>query len=417
MKLNQLLIESDIPYAEADIADSRLSVLKHELEKINKKATKLNTPPVVLTINKTFFKTIKNETGLDAKVKYHNVTVQGETPVIPGYEFLATIQHKDGGNVIRMIPGKNESEVKQFYNAKPDYCDHCKKVRKRIDTFIIRGKDGDLRQIGRNCLADFLGGRDPKSVLFQLSQGDLINKILGDIDDDDDNYGGGGGRRVESYYDVNTVLTVAAALIKDYGYVKADNYEESTSYGVKKLLFYFDGKKDSENLMRTYEKNKESVKDDVVNVLAWFTSIPDKVKEDNNYYHNIDVIIKSDNVTPRDVGILISIFAAYEREKNKDVDKVSKSNEWVGSPGDKLSPTKVKLVRTTLTANQFSYYGGDIQLCKFEDDKGNSYTWWNGSVNKLDEGEEYIITGKVKKHDEFKGRKTTVLTHVKASSP
>lgn len=418
MKLTQLLKESAVSYVEADIPVDSFDQLKHEIDKINRRANKLGAPPVSINVTGTKYINHKSTHGTTYKTKVYTVSLTGEPPTIPGYEFLATIQHKGAGNVIRMVPGKDETGIEKFYNARPDYCDHCKKVRHRIDTFIIKGKNGDLRQIGRNCLKDFLGGVDPKKILFQLSYEkylqDAINGIMGSGNDGET---GPRQSRGERLLDVDVVLTAAAAFVIEWGYQKRD-YEygsEATADKVKKILFYDDDR--DEELRTVYKKNHEKAEKLATNALSWFNgAITDAQKQQNNYYHSIDTIIKSGDVSARDVGILSSLIAAFNREANKNsspADK-QKSNEWVGNVGDKLPPTKVTTISTRFIENNASYYAAPIQVCKFEDDDGNSYTWFNSSSTEIEDGMKYTIVGKIKKHDEYKGRKTTNLSHVKA---
>lgn len=389
-----------------------LPYLQHEIGKLNKKAQKLGTPPVTINVINTFYKDVK---GSDTKEKYIEVEVVGEAPRIPGYDFLATIEHKEAGNIIRTVPGVSEPNIKNFYEAKPDYCDHCKKVRKRIDTFIIREqKTGELRQIGRNCLSDFLGGRDPKAILFWISIRDSIEEIFNNAD----SYEGKHQGRAEYSASPGRILDIAGALVKEFGYRKSIE-DDSTPSIIRKILFYGFGdgryaQEEKKQYDEVLEKNKDSGKELAKQAKDWFDTISDDEKENNNFYHSIDVLLKSKDVSPRDVGFLAALIPAYQRAAGELESKKSKSNEWVGTPGDKIPKTKIKVTNTTYMQNRFAYNAPDTQVVKMEDDDGNSYTWFNSSSKELEEGESYYIIGTIKKHDEYRGRKSTVLTRVKS---
>lgn len=400
---------------------------EHQIEKLNRRATKLGTPPIQLNIIETFFKNVEGEnSAIQKKEKYVKVEITGEAPHVPGYDFLATIEHKGGGNIVRTVPGVDASKVKEFYDAKPEYCDHCKKKRYRIDTFIIRDqKTGNLRQIGRNCLSDFLGGRDPKAMLFWFALRDELNALYGESNrgggEDEGGRNGRNGRRVEYAASPETILSVAAPLIQHYGYIKYGGDNIPTSGMVRQLVFQGRPVWD-EGSTKLYDEWAGIVKagaqqgklytDTVVN---WFNSLPQSEKDNNNFYHSIEVLLKGDDVNPRDVGYLTAIFPAYERYKGNVAQKESKSNEWIGTVGAKLPPTRIKVVNTTFIPNRNAYNAPDIQLCKMEDDAGNSYTWWNSSSTTLDRDASYTIVGTIKKHDEYHNRKTTTLTRVKAA--
>ena len=436
MKLNQIAVvtqlneEDDGPNdagfeSTRDIAYAVLPYLKNEIEKLNRRAKKIGSPIINMIVSAPFYKKVKKD-GDEINEKYVTVEIDGEAPHVPGYDFLATIEHKSGGNVVRTVPGADESNVKQFYNAKPDYCDHCKKKRARIDTYIIRDQQtGELRQIGRNCLSDFLGGRDPKAVLWWFSLKDKIYNVLNGANEYEGKFRG----RSEYAADRDRVLNTAAAIINHYGYVSWNSAQygdrTATASIVKQLVFGpppWPGDKEG---VREFNEWKEIVKNSgpkeaslIDNALDWFKNeLSDDEKLNNNFYHNIDVILKGEHVTRRDLGILIAIFPAYEKVKGSAEERkkdAKKSNEWVGKPGDKLPKTRITVTKTTAVANNFAYNAPDNQLVKMEDDDGNSYTWWNSSRNRLEEDGVYDIQGTIKKHDEYRGRKTTVLTRVKA---
>ncbi len=57
-------------------------------------------------------------------------------------------------------------------------CDYCKKdwiVRR--DTYIVKNDKGEIRQIGSNCLSDFLGHPNPTRIAWLDSVGDA--KVTG----------------------------------------------------------------------------------------------------------------------------------------------------------------------------------------------------------------------------------------------
>lgn len=394
------------------IKKSLLKYLENEIDKLNRRANKIGAEPIDLDVGEESI--IEDDDG--RQIKYVTVTVSGKPPQIEGYEFIATIDHKEGGNVIRFVPGKETVNAKEFYNARPEYCDHCKKRRRRIDTFIVKHKKSDkLRQIGRNCLADFLGGKDPKSVLFYTQWMGKVEEILKTAN----SYSGGMRGRETYYATTDTILLAAAALINEYGY-RNSSWEagDSTSYMVKKLYFF--PIPQHKEWLKTYKEYKEVVKNGGKEAkeykdkaLKWFNSIPQDEKDNNNFYHNIDVILKGNHVTGRDVGYTVAIFPAYDKAMNIKKEYSRKSNEYLGQPGQKLPKTKITVVKTMLM-NPFTYGAREPQLCKMEDDSGNSLTWFNSSANRLENGSQYYITGTIKKHDDYKGRKTTVLTRVKA---
>lgn len=417
MKLAQIvpqqLNEDDGPtdagYATTqEIRAALVPHLKNEIEKLNRKAQKLNTPVISISVSEPFYKEVSiPNSKRKVKEKYVTVEVDGETPHVPGYDFLATIEHKGAGNIVRTMPGVSEASVKNFYNATPDYCDHCKKKRARIDTFIIKDqKSGELRQVGRNCLADFLGGRDPKQILFWFSLKGRIDGIFAHADD----YEGKLRGRADYAATSDSVLNAAAALINKYGYVKSGNPEATA--GLVRTVIFGGADEDYEQALRKIVKDgRDKAIEYKEKALKWFNQgLSDEEKDNNNFYHSIDVLLKDNNVSPRDVGYLGAIFPAYERAMGNKKERASMSNEYVGTPGDKIPQTDIKVLSTRWFDNG---YGG-VQNCRMVDKEGNLYVWWNSSRMELEKGVSYVIVGTIKKHEEYRDQKMTVLTRVKA---
>lgn len=435
MKLHEVAGEEqpeELTPAYKDTAEIKASVwpaLQAKIEKLNRRAARIHVPPIALTIEKEHFVAMKkHEHDEDPRMeKYYTVKVEGSAPQVAGYKFIATIQHKDAGNIIRTVPGEENNEhIRQFYDAHPDYCDHCHKRRNRIDTFIVKGQDGRLRQIGRNCLADFLGGQDPKQILWYFSLRDLVNRAVGEASEETERR----GRRGELGATPARVLSAAAAIIRTYGYVKASEANEEggrepTSRKVRWAIFdrrlpsgpYSEqARQNLKELLRVADHPTPEDEELVKKAVEWFNTIPQQEKERSEFYHNIDVLLHSETVSPRDVGFVGAIFPAYHRataQAKEQSTQATKKNEVVGTVGAKLPPTHVTVIATQNIEGQY----GVTQLCRMEDAEGRLFVWFNSGGNRLDQGETLVITGTIKKHDEFKGRMQTILSRVKDVTP
>lgn len=408
---------------EADVAAHVYPFLEQKIEKANKKARKLKLPPIELEIFDKYMEKVKTPgTYQPIQVEYYKVKIHGAAPKVEGYKFIATIEHQDGGNIIRTVPDEAGNEnIRNFYESKPHYCDHCKKVRKRIDTFIVKEeKTGQLRQVGRNCLADFIGGTDPKAILWYFSQLNNFFQTVGEAEEEATRK----GARVQQFVELPELLAGAAAIIDKFGYVSAKASEERgiapTSSIVRELIFNRSNFAARKNESEEYKRMMLDLVDNppaaqvkhAETVIRWFKSLPKEQVESNEFMHNLSVIVNSGRVNARNVGYAVAIFPAYMRAMNllKQKEKQpSKSNEWIGQPGQKLPPTKIKVIRTRMISGQF----GPTQIVTMEDEQGNVFVWFNNSAKKMSEDGEGTIVGTIKKHDEFNGRKQTHLTRVK----
>ena len=96
----------------------------------------------------------------------NRVSITGETPRIAGWTFLATLQHLEGGTILRAVPTDSDEQSSKLasYRNADAACDHCHTDRRRVDTFLVGSDAGETKQVGRQCLRDFLGGVSPEEV-------------------------------------------------------------------------------------------------------------------------------------------------------------------------------------------------------------------------------------------------------------
>lgn len=420
MRAFEFLTENDAEkqpeteYGYSNTADIRAAVfplLQDNIEKLNKKAQHLGVPPIELIKQNEFYKDVDSENG-DSKKKelYYTVKVEGKAPRIEGYRFLATISHEDGGNVIKTVPGEdNNPKLKQFYDARPDYCDHCKQRRRRIDTFIISDQDNNLRQVGRNCLADFLGGVDPKAVLFYFSLRDSIQNAISEASDR------GSGSRGEYAASKSEVMNIGAALVRKYGYRK----RQPDSWGSTGQIVYWVLFSDKRNLDPSDRELLDAARDirqeDVKfaqDAMEWLSQLPQEEKDSSTFLHNIDVIMKGNDISAKNIGMAVALLPTYQRHlgTQRSGENAKKSNEWVGQIGSKIANVKVRVVGTQYINSQY----GTSQLVTMQDEEGNILKWFNSGKDELEDGKEYTIkSATVKNHEDYKGRKQTLLKLVK----
>lgn len=130
------------------IPADNLPKLKEHVEKLNKKVAKLikkgyAVSPVALEVDPKAIVETRQETGPGGVQRkrdyiYFMVKVTGSAIKAGGWEFVGTLQHEDGGTIVRAVPGATvEGELAQFREAAPA-CNHCGFDRKRNDTFILR---------------------------------------------------------------------------------------------------------------------------------------------------------------------------------------------------------------------------------------------------------------------------------------
>lgn len=97
--------------------------------------------------------------------------------------------------------------------------------------------------------------------------------------------------------------------------------------------------------------------------------------------------------------------AAWDAEKARIV----ASSKYQGAVGDKIE-VAVKLTFKKVIETKFGY----STLYGFEDASGNQYRWFSTSYTfEMQEGQQAVIKGTVKKHETYKDVAQTMLTRVK----
>jgi hypothetical protein len=167
------------------IPQPNLGTFQAKLEKLQKKAVKLGCHLPTYTILQETTKELEDGTAL----LLHHITLSFPSVMVAGYQFLATLEHTEEGNVVRCVKG---CEIPTHYRTANSDCDHCHTIRRRNDTFVLQHTESQkYLQVGRNCLADFLGwDAERYAAMAELSY-DVSE--LGEASESLGSYGSGGG--------------------------------------------------------------------------------------------------------------------------------------------------------------------------------------------------------------------------------
>ena len=393
-----------------NVPADRMVVINKQLEKVNKRAAKLGLPPVKLVELGRSTKTVVNPDGSKRSREYLKLKVEGEAPKVKGWTFVARIMHSEGGNIISSAPGMDPPPA-EYRTAEP-HCDHCKVNRRRNDTFVLRNEKGEYKQIGRNCLADFLGSTDPADQIALFSDWSSVVQSLGE---DDDNYGGGRG---QSTIEIISYLSGALAVIRKYGFVPKSKSEELEKEATSSVLDqYFFGTSKSANELRG-EVNRVVKPDDgekAREILDWAKDQKNQ-PDVSDYLWNISAAAERLLVDSRTAGLVASIPSAYERAMGKKTDKERAEKASDDAPEVTLKPKdKFEGVLTVLKTPRWSNDYGLTVLHIMEDEHGRLYKW-KASNEDIEIGSKVQIKGTVKAvgPDSYAGGKITVeLTRCK----
>ena len=372
-----------------------LEATREKIDKINAKASKkgLSGRLEVIAEETTVTHDIA---GIPVEEILYSTTITGEPPKHNGWVFLATLEWVETGVIVRAVPGAPAADRSKF---EPNKCDHCGTFRRRNETYVVLNeKTGEQLQVGSTCLKDFLGWSG--TVVF-FTDDDIEREISGYL-----NFG-------SPVYTTESILAVAWACVTTFGYFKAheDNPTKKTVYTVMAAR---ENKYNRELKARIAPVAKDAIP--MAQKLREFI-LSDEFRGESDYVLNLKTYCEAETNTARSFGFLASVPQAYARHLDKtfkrEKELANTVNEWMGEEKDKLT-VNVKIKSVRYLDNDF----GVTVLYTFLSDTGHTFKWFASraalgeDVTPEDEG-FFTLKGSVKKHEEFNGQKSTVLTRCK----
>lgn len=340
--------------------------------------------------------------------RYRKVMVTGERPKLHGWTLLGTIAHEGGGNIFSNAPGK---EIPEEYRNTPNVCDHCKTKRRRRDTMIIE-KDGQVRQIGRNCLQDFVGNVNVKGVTSYYETWPSLDAFVG-----------GMGRGVSrDYLPTVDYLSAVATSIRHDGFVsataaRASEGLSSTSSQAWAILFPNPRLKKHEMPPKIEDQDRGAALD----ILKWIHEDLGARDGLSGYLANLHAACGGGWLRYKHLGLAASAFrareneiigqkkaeerrqAAADRKKLWAEQRAQEKNEHFGE----VKERKVWALKVLSIKELDSDWGGSYWSVTLKDPEGRMayLTTTSGTeAEKLEKGKTYLIHATVKKHDSWTPR-------------
>ena len=378
------------------------------LEKTNKKLRKIKGATEVTILEETYGKKIRGRNAFDEPIYVDFTTVEVTLPASvkhKGFEFLGTVSHKDGVKTIFTIdPKTNLADVEQTT------CDHCKSSRKRNHVHVFLRK-GEFFTVGSTCCKEYFGLDLHKALTIFRGFITLISNY------DNDDY----CRGIRGVYghDVKEVIhCTLLAYNANSAYSKGDYYGgiPSTAGLVKNAM---DGAFAHENRAELAKAARVAstviTPDELLKLLdATYGKLDPKA---NNFNSNIVNALYSGSelrgfIPAKVTGLWIwAIYNALNKEaKAVAVAKAPKKvNAHIGKIGDKVTITgEVKLLKN---CGSYAYNSPVSVLVTIDTPDGQVKTFSTaGWVDSVNVGDTITLNGTVKKHEDWKGFKSTMLT-------
>lgn len=404
------------------IPSFNLDILSEKIVALNRRAKKLGCAEIVTKVLGVITKQERevlpdqdeqgNHKFRTVTRTYYEVEVEGIAPKFADWEFMGTLEHTEAGNILRSLPGKELPETFRTGGAK---CDHCNKVRRRKDTYIVRHQtSGEMKQVGHQCVRDFLGHVDPAHLAWLAS-------LIRDLEEAGSEEGS--GRSPEVIYADHFVDYVAECVIRfgwtSMGAVRAYAAKAEGGAGITST---------SSRAYRYMYPTQEMKRDgDIIEIspaatelaakaLAWGRALVNQETR-NQYEHNLAMVCSKQTINTRDMGILASVVSAYQkfmgvqelrRVANEKRKSLAETSTWFGTPG-KREVFTVTVVGEHSFDSSFQYGPETFTLYRMQDANGNVCIWKTGSHN-LSVGKTYKLKATVKEHAVWKEIKQTVFS-------
>lgn len=395
------------------IRASALETLTARVAELNKLATKLELPPLVLVAGPVYHRKEAVEGGALAGVTRYqfravaDVELQGEAPRIKGYRFLARLEHFAAGNIIGKGLGALDFEADAWRVAGP-VCRHCGLDRKRKVTYILEAPEAaGIVQVGSSCLSDYIGTTDAEAAarLFQL-MGELVSRVGSD---DEEGWGGGGGAPEIATL---TYIAAAARATRRFGFKRSTDEQSTRSsadFAVAECPEDKGRKGDREAIEAWQEAQPRAV--DVARaelVIAWAITSRDST----DYAHNLRVACSSPVLAGRVEGLLASAPAALDRHEGVERERKGEPEPagHFGTAGARVERT----ARVMVARGYVGAWGEGVMLILRDSENYLFKAFCSGSLKETDDWSgTFAVKGTIKRHEQDKsGRPVTLLSRL-----
>lgn len=304
------------------------------------------------------------------------------------YNYLGTVTVKEG---VKLVNCHDEKYLEYFGDKfRENVCDHCGTIRKR-NAYCLFEADGKVIQIGSTCVEKYFGIAVDK---YLNAMGDVYT-VVKDSPEWNDFVGvrsnADGGISFDEIARMTDMVTNGFKIWR-----KSDGDGISTTDEIREMV---------KSCNYEFASHERTIKREEV-VKYW------EGKPQSGFKLNVLEMMKRDYCTAYGLGIYV--YGIYEAGKDKFTEKsekVGELNEYFGNVGDKI-------VREMVLDKVSSFDGmyGTTYVCRFHDADGRKFVWFASNCPDIDCGAKVSIKGTVKKHDEYDGKKQTVLTRCKIAA-
>lgn len=388
---------------------------EREIGRLNKRAGKVGIAPIAYCNlgRKTVTQTRVTVISLDGESREELNRVPVEVseyavtlPDMSEYKWTlcATITRLEDGSIF-VDPYVKGFDIKAWANADPCLCQHCKTVRRRNLSYVVRhNEDGRVLQVGRNCFADYVG----HAGLLKLEFMSLVVSVLRCGDDDIWDGGPEGGTRRMQVVPCRVVIAIAEALAEHNGwhYNQKDDEGNIVAEGTHRQAARFTGlgiEMPDWLKAKLLDPAHMAKADAIIARLQSFDA-----PADDDFALSLAYCSNFEVVPDKKAGMVAyagQFLRNYDRKLEAEARKATRQH--IGTVGTRLTLV-LKCTRVTSFDSQF----GTVYFNNFEDAQGNMVLWKTGTFTG-EEGKEYTVKATIKAHSEWRDGKQTEISRAK----
>ena len=405
----------DRPPREWFLSGEELGATRDKIARLNRRAARRGFTGRIAVHAKPVTRSHVPAPGAPPLVEHgFTVTIGGEPPQYGGWHFVAaadvlrpatpiapsadgpptalqTATGEPAHVVLRYAPGADPIENGL---VRPGECDHCQTLRPCATTFIVRHEHtGELKQVGRSCLKDFLG-HSTAPVFLDTTQ------IADEID------GGLHGSSRVAAWGLHSVLTYAWAVVETHGWAPRSN-----AYPTRDLVDQaLGGGRRSAEVLASITGKLQQGSEMAPQIV---TDLINGLHGDSGYEASLLSIVHAGVVDRRKhLGLAVSAIPAWRRLPQANPDPAepqpARTISYAGQIGAKI--TLAGTITTAIWIDGYHHNSPPQRLiildCGDAVAKMITAAAWADDIQR---GDHLTVTATVKDHRDYRGTQQTLL--------
>ena len=339
-----------------------------------------------------YSKVVTDKGGVPRQVDRVKVTLSRPTIAYEGYTFLARVEEVSAGNFLAYTaPGV---ELNGWRPTSME-CEHCHKKRARSKVYVVSDDQGNYKTVGKTCV-ELYTGMTPEG-LFALEWDELRKHHTDDWEREDVSYG-------TPVYNADAIIALAVNFVREEGY-RSTAYYNSTKDRILSVLSPSSPEENAAtaSLLKAAEK---------VDVPFYRDSMEKEfAASTNDWATNVKAVLNLEWISVREIGLLASGVAPIVKNEVKEETFGAALNEFFSYEGAKFKVAAV--LEEKKYVSDYGYYSSGYYRMTFRTEDGYVLVWKTSTDTLPAVNARLMVFGRVKRHNEWRGRKTTLVTRVK----